>query len=241
MSLTVCQSKPKMAVEDGIRVACWHSRAVAQPMLGSDAAPGHSYHPPPPPCHLQPAPLPSPPPPHYPQVSDPQGNFWASNIVAAYDYAHRMGAHVVSCRWGLEIQALRACTGEDGGGCKYQPKPSQNQLKRPGVARLERMEGGISHSQRMGRGVRRVGRPAAVWQRGRRVVGGGIGQDNSFGVWWCDTHRAVALPLRTYAHAQTHSYTHTHTHTYTHTHTPLLPPSLPSPSPVTVSAPTSPR
>ncbi|PNH09543.1 Subtilisin NAT [Tetrabaena socialis] len=34
------------------------------------------------------------------KVSDNSGNFWTSNIMSAYDYALRMGAHVVSCSFG---------------------------------------------------------------------------------------------------------------------------------------------
>ncbi|GIL48805.1 hypothetical protein Vafri_5235 [Volvox africanus] len=34
------------------------------------------------------------------KVADPSGNFYTSNVVAAYDYAYRMGAHIVSNSFG---------------------------------------------------------------------------------------------------------------------------------------------
>jgi hypothetical protein len=35
-------------------------------------------------------------------VADPWGDFYTSNIMAAYDYAFRMGAHIVSNSFGPE-------------------------------------------------------------------------------------------------------------------------------------------
>lgn len=35
-----------------------------------------------------------------PQVSTPSNNFYTAHILKAYDYAYRMGAHVVSCSFG---------------------------------------------------------------------------------------------------------------------------------------------
>ncbi|PNH07896.1 Subtilisin NAT, partial [Tetrabaena socialis] len=41
------------------------------------------------------------------KVSDNSGNFWTSNIMSAYDYALRMGAHVVSCSFGPRSPILQ--------------------------------------------------------------------------------------------------------------------------------------